>query len=142
MHRTREAISFWWSTLVRVGLVVAWEVAQKSPSSTVRMHACQFFSVYLSYSSIDYNIHVAAIPYFARFVFVLNFESLSPCTLLQSQHACNDSCTVPLNQLFLHTTDCHNNTFLAVRVFDNNKENHVYTEFFLTGMHVCSYLKL
>jgi len=62
--------------------------------------------------------------------------------LLPSQCAYDNKWAAPLNLLFRHTTDCHNNTFLAVRVFDNNKENHVYTEFFLTGMHVCSYLKL
>ena len=41
--------------------------------------------------------------------------------------------------IFLLMIDCHNNTFLAVRVFDNNMVDHVYTEFFLTGMIVMYY---
>ena len=43
--------------------------------------------------------------------------------------------------IFLHMIDCHNNTFLAVRVFDNNMVDHVYTEFFQTGMHACNILQ-
>ena len=40
---------------------------------------------------------------------------------------------------FVHP-DCHNNTFLALRVYDEGKD-YIYSEFFLSGMAVVMHLR-
>ena len=111
MHRTKEPTSFWLSTLVKVQHpATAWRVVHKSPSFMV---GCIYILIY-------YHLHT-----------ILMWTELL--------HSCILTYTLLIVIIFLLMIDCHNNTFLAVRVFDNNKVDHVYTEFFLTGMIVMYY---